>query len=302
MNEGDRFLVADVGATKVHFFLAHFEKGSANLLKDEKFFCKDFGSLEEAISLFLKNEKIDYFIAGVPGPVKNGRCRPTNLNWNIDREKISQDCKIKKVVIVNDLRLLGAGVCSLGDEDLIVLQKGEKDASKAKAIISVGTGLGEGIVFDGKVMATEGGHQDFAAFTDQEIDFVKFMRQKLDHISYERILSGEGIENVYEFITGKKDLSAKQIFSKEDDACIKTREFFLKALGREAGNLALKTLCNGGLYFSGGVLQKNPLLLQQKGFIESFLQKGRFSDLLKTVPIYLIKNDKALLIGGLKLL
>jgi glucokinase len=302
MNEGDRFLVADVGATKVHFFLALFEKGGATLLREEKFLCKDFESLEEAITRFLEKDKVNYLTAGVPGPVKNGRCKPTNLRWTIDEDQISQRCKISKVVVVNDLRLLGAGISSLKDEDLIVLQKGEKDLAKPKAIVSVGTGLGEGVVFEGKVLATEGGHEDFAAFTDQEIDFVKFMRKKLDHISYERVLSGDGIENVYEFFSGKRNKRAGEIFSSDDSLCKKTREFFLEVLGKESGNLSLKTLCNGGLYLTGGVLQKNALLLQQQGFIESFQRKGRFSDLLKTVPIYLIKTDKALLIGGLNLL
>ncbi|MCH9621122.1 MAG: Glucokinase [Chlamydiia bacterium] len=301
MNKGDRFLVADVGATKVHFFLAILEE-KARVIKEEKYLCEKYNSLEDVILEFLGDEKISYLVAGVPGPVKKGKSNLTNLSWKIDSFLIKETCKISSVVILNDLELLGHGVDSLLEEDLIVLQKGQKDSSKPKAVLSVGTGLGEGIVFNGSVIATEGGHEDFAAFSEEEISFVKFMKQKLAHISYERILSGEGIENVYEFFSGKRDLTPKEIFAKDSLFCEQTREFFLQVLGKESGNFALKTLCYGGLYLSGGVLQKNALFLQQKSFIESFCNKGRLSNLLSNIPIYLIKEDTSLLYGGLSIL
>jgi len=301
MNQGDRFLVADVGATKVQLFYAQYQGEKGNVLKTKKYFCDGFDSLEEIILDFMEGEKVQYFAAGVPGPVSEGRCRPTNLNWVIDSKSIKSRCKIDHVLIVNDLELLGHGVNLLDDVDLVVLQKGKQDKTKAKALLSVGTGLGEGIVFGNDVIATEGGHEDYAAFSNEEIDFLKFMRNKLSHVSFERVLSGEGIETVYEFFGGKRKKAA-EIFSSEEDLAQQTKNFFLNTLGKEAGNLSLKTLCKGGLYLSGGVLQKNALLLQQGTFLEAFAEKGRFKELLKTIPVFLIKNEKAIFYGGRKLL
>ena len=303
MREGDRFLVADVGATKTLLFLARYEKGGPKLEKKEEYLCKDFSSLEEIMNTFLEKEKdVNNAVIGAPGPVEKNRCSLTNLSWVIETKEVKKRCCIENVMLVNDLELLGYGISSLEDEDVVPLQKGEQKKDGVKIVLSVGTGLGEAIIVGEKVLATEGGHEDFAATSDEEIAFLQFMKTSLSHVSYERILSGEGVKNVYEFFSKKRDLDPEDIFVEQTPSCKQAVEFFLQTLGKEAGNLALKTLPHGGVYLSGGVLKKNALVLQKPEFLEGFCFKGRFSDLLKTFPVYLIKNDAPLIHGGLKAL
>ena len=167
-----------------------------------------------------------------------------------------------------------------------------------KILLSVGTGLGEAIIVGDKVLPSEGGHEDFAANTEEEIGFLCFMKQSLSHVSYERVLSGEGIKNVYEYFSKKRDLTSGEIFAKDK----RVVDFFMQTLGREAGNLALKTLSFGGVYLTGGILKKNRDFLTNLKLLEGFRSKGRVSEILHKIPIYLIKDEKALLFGGLKVL
>lgn len=303
MREGDCFLIGDVGATKTLLFLARYEKGWPKVVKKEQFLCKNFPSLEEIIEKFLEGKKnVKHAVIGVPGVVELGKSSLTNLSWIVDKKKIQKLLEIQTLILLNDLELLGYGISSLKDEDVATLQKGEQKKEGVKIVLSVGTGLGEAIVIGEKVLATEGGHEDFAATSDEEIAFLQFMKTSLSHVSYERILSGEGIKNVYEFFSKKRDLDPEDIFVEQTPSCKQAVEFFLQTLGKEAGNLALKTLPHGGVYLSGGVLKKNALVLQKPEFLEGFCSKGRFSDLLKTFPVYLIKNDAPLIHGGLKVL
>ncbi len=299
MHEGDRFLIADVGATKTLFFLAQHHVEGPILIKKKEFLAEDFFSFEEVIFHFLQGEeKVKYAVIGACGPIKNAVCKLTNLPWVLDRKKIEASCGLKKVFLINDLELEGWGVSSLIEEDLVVIQKGKQSDSKVKAILSVGTGLGEGIILEDRVIATEGGHADFAASTKTEIAFLKWMQEKMDHISFERVLSGEGIENLYEFFSKERNLTAEQIFLGEEKSCKDAVSLFLQTLGKEAGNFSLKTLCFGGIYLTGGVLRKNFLLIQRGEVTEMFKEKGRFKNLLKEVPIYLIKGDKGRYFGG----
>lgn len=302
MGKGEHFLVGDLGATKICLYLARYENEEPKLVERGKYLCHEFHSLEEVVKAFLKERKVSSFVCGVPGPVEKGKAKLTNLLWKIEEEKLSEKLKIQDVVIVNDLELVGYSISHLRESDLIVLNKGKKEEGRPSAVLSVGTGLGEVIVFEDKVLATEGGHETFAATTDEEIGFLKFMKPHYDHISYERVLSGGGIESVYEYFSGRKDVSAVEIFSDDKIGCKKTAHFFLKVLGREASNLSLKSLCRNGLYLTGGVLQKNRLFLQQQTFIEAFTQKGRLSLLLESIPVYLIKDNTSLLFGGCQIL
>jgi glucokinase len=301
MLEGDKFLIADVGGTKALLFLVKYSGGCPLELRKKRFLCADYNSLEEIIVDFLGDEKgVSCAVIGAAGAAENGRCFLTNLSWCLDEKEIEKTLQIKKVLIVNDVELLGRGISSLSKDDLIILQKGGDVKSEVKSIISVGTGLGEGIIAGRKVLPTEGGHCDLAVWTEEEISFLKWMKERHGHVSYERVLSGEGIQNVYEYFTGKRDLLPQEIFREMEDN--KTASFFLKVLGKETANLVLKSLSLGGVYLTGGVLEKNFLLLQREDFINAFLSKGRFSSLLKKVQVALIKGDKSVLFGGMEVL
>ena len=299
MDEGDRFLVADVGATKTLLFLAQHHKQGPILINKKEYLAENYFSFEEVVFQFLQGkEKVKYAVIGACGPIKNAVCKLTNLPWVLDRKKIEERCVLGKVFLINDLELEGWGLSSLNEEDVLVIQKGKQSDSNVRAILSVGTGLGEGIVLEDRVIATEGGHADFAASTKTEIAFLEWMQEKMGHVSFEMVLSGRGIENIYEFFSKERNRTAEQIFLSGEKSTKDAISFFLQTLGKEAGNFALKTLCYGGIYLSGGILKKNLLLIQRGEVIEGFKEKGRFKSMLNEIPIYLIKGDKSLYFGG----
>ncbi len=303
MEKGEKFIIADVGATKVLLFLARYENNEAVIIKQKEYSSLKYNSIEGLLSVFLEGEK-EVFLAviAIAGAVKDRKCLPTNLSWVVDADHIEKKLSFSKVVLINDIELIGHSLPLLKKEDLLTLQKGGGTASKVKTVISVGTGLGEVIVDGERVLPSEGGHTDFAPNTDEEIAFLQFMKKRYDHVSYERVLSGEGLLNVYEFFAENRDVTAEEIGRGGSVESEQTIAFFLQTLGKEAGNLALKTLSFGGVYLYGGVCQKNPLLMQREEFLQGFCDKGRFHALLKEMPIYLIKTDKAALYGGLNVL
>jgi glucokinase len=303
MEEGEKFIIADVGATKVLLFLARYETNEAVIIKQKEYSSLQYDSLENILSEFLEGEKGVYkAVIAIAGVIKDRKCLPTNLSWVVDANHIEKKFSFSKLILINDIELVGYSLSMLKKEDLLTLQKGGGAASKVKTVISVGTGLGEVIVDGDRVLPSEGGHADFASNTEEEIAFLQFMKRRHDHVSYERVLSGEGLVNVYEFFSERRDITAEEIVRGGGIESEQTLAFFLQTLGKEAGNLALKALSYGGVYLYGGVCQKNPLLLQREEFLLGFCNKGRFSGLLNEMPVYLIKTEKAALYGGLNLL
>ncbi len=303
MEEGEKFIIADVGATKVLLFLARYETNEAVIIKQKEYSSLKYDSIEGVLSVFLESEKnIFQAVIAIAGAVKDRKCLPTNLSWVVDADHIEKKFSFSRVVLINDIELIGHSLSMLKKDDLLILQKGVESASKVKTVISVGTGLGEVIVDGDKILPSEGGHTDFASNTEEEIGFLQFMKKRHDHVSYERVLSGEGLLNVYEFFSERRDITAEEIGRGESAESEQTIAFFLQTLGKEAGNLALKTLSFGGVYLYGGVCQKNSLLMQREELLQGFCDKGRFHALLKEMPIYLIKTDRAALYGGLNVL
>lgn len=294
MDLSEKVVVADVGGTKVQLYLLDLCTKNKEPVKKKKYYCKEYGSLKEILHNF-GVEKGAYLVVGAAGRVALGKCIMTNLSWIIDEEELEREFGLKKAFVVNDVELLGKGIPFLQESDLLVLQKGKKSNSKIKSVLTVGTGLGEGIIFDKEAIATEGGHCDFAATTKEEKALLEKMEEQFGHVSYERVLSGEGVESIYEFFAGEKKTAA-EVFEGKDG--LKSVIFFLQVLGKEAANLALKSLSLGGVYLSGGVLTNNFLAIQREEFLEAFLEKGRFQSLLKEVPVYLIRGDKGIVEGA----
>ena len=301
MEEGDIFLIADVGGTKALLFLVRYEKTGPKKIRKELFLCKNYTSLDEIVAEFLQDEKeVCYAVIGVAGAVTGGRCSLTNLSWHVDEKKIEELFCMKKVVLVNDVELLGSGLEGVSKSDLLILQKGKEKKGAVKSLLSVGTGLGEGVVLPDRVLPTEGGHCDFAPTSEEGIEFLSWAQERFGHVSYERVLSGAGIVSVYEFFTKKRNLSPEEIFAEEGGN--KAVSFFLNVLGNEAANLVLRSLSLGGIYLSGGVLEKNELLLQREDLLDAFYEKGRFKCLLRDVQVSLITGNSATLFGGWKML
>jgi glucokinase len=314
-------LIGDIGGTNTR--LALFEdKRPIKLIKENKFLSSHYSSLLDAIRVFLKNEseKITAASFGIAGPVKDGKCKTTNIPWEIDSGEIAKVLNIQNVYLLNDLEANAYGIECLNHSDFFTLNEGEISNGNA-CVLAAGTGLGEaGMFFDGKRLqpfACEGGHSDFAPLNDLEIDLLKFLKKKYEHVSYERILSGPGIYNLYEFLISSgleekskklenelKDESEPQILitkkaiAKEDKTCSRVIDWFCSMYGAEAGNMALKLMASKGVYIGGGIAPKIVDILQKGNFMKAYADKGRFSKLLMSMPVKIVLNDRAALIGA----
>lgn len=257
---------------------------------------------------------------GVPGPVSGGRARPTNLSWGVDAREISEEFEIPTVEVLNDLAANAYGISRLEPKDLAIVQKGAPGAVGNRCVVSPGTGLGEaGLFWDGSrhhVWACEGGHADFAPRSALEIALWEYLAKQFGHVSVERVASGLGIANIYRFLRDTdrgKELPAvaeemktsdpNRVISKFADSgacpmCVQTLEIFVGCLGAEASNMALKTMAVGGVYLGGGIPTKLLHRISGVGFLHAFNDKGRLTSLTESMPVLVILNDGAALLGA----
>ncbi len=317
-------LAGDVGGTKVHLALYGFEHGQLVHIRDERFPAQEFSGLEEIARRFLTesgNPEITAACFGVPGPVRGGRLRLTNLPWVLDSRELSADLNIAHLFLINDLEANGYGVPELTSEQIYTLNAGDPAAVGNRALVSAGTGLGEGVlVWNGKShvpMASEGGHCDFAARNELDVELLRYLMQKLGgRVSYERVVSGQGVTNIYTFLRDAKGMEEpswlRDRMETEDpnavigevgeegksELCAKTLEVFASAYGAEAGNMVLKVLATSGLYLGGGIAPKILRTMRDGAFMQAFVDKGRLSELLEHTPVHIILESRAALMGA----
>jgi glucokinase len=282
--------------------------------------------LEEILEKFLSNEKniqIETGCFGVAGAVLAGKCKTTNLPWELDEQKLADFLKAKKVKLLNDLEAAAYGMLFLNPGEKIQLNPDCKNGVPGNiAVIAAGTGLGEAMLFwDGKQYhpsASEGGHCDFAPTTNLEIDLFQWLKQHYpDHVSYERILSGPGLFNIFRFLTEtgvekptealtlrlktEPDPSAvvsQMALANTDPAAVATLNLFVSIYGKESSNLSLKCLGTGGLFIGGGIAPKILPFMKNGKFLEGFFSKGRFLGLMQSIPVQIALNPEAPLIGA----
>ena len=259
---------------------------------------------------------------GVAGPVANGRSHTTNLPWILDERDLAHTLGIQAVRLANDFHTLALGIQSVKQKDLVTLNEGVRDLKGPWAVIGAGTGLGEAIATLGasgqrEVLATEGGHTSFAPRTELEIGVLRFLSQRYDHVSWERVLSGDGLVNLAEAIahvTGLRPSEALQDTIVHDRVnapaavtaaaaageplCKHALELFCKLYGAEAGNFALKTLATGGVYVAGGIAPKILDSMTDGRFREAFFDKGRMRTLLEQIPVQVVLDTDAGLLGA----
>jgi glucokinase len=322
-------LAGDVGGTKVDLALCKFENGQLLTVHNHKFHARDFPGLVQIVEAFLDEckqtlgQSVDVLAAcfGVPGPVRHGRLKLTNLPWVLDSSQLRVDLKIEHVFLINDLEANGYGIAELTPDQILVLSKGDPAAEGNRGLIAAGTGLGEAIlVWDGHTylpMASEGGHSDFAARNEEEIGLLRYLQKTLGgRVSSERVISGIGLANVYAYCRDVKGMEEppwlKDRMRTEDpnavigelgesgasDLCVEALNIFVSAYGAEAGNLALKILAVGGMYVGGGIAPKLLKKMQDGTFMKAFTDKGRLSDLLVQTPVRLILESRAALMGA----
>lgn len=293
-------LAGDIGGTNAR--LALFDRGKL-VGEVKKFHSRDYSGLEDIIREFLKNTKVSKACFGIAGPIKRQVCKATNLPWIVDAEKISRALQIPFVHLLNDLEANAYGLKVLKKEELVVLQEGTQEKAN-QALIAAGTGLGEaGLIWDGTkhlIFACEGGHADFAPRNPLEVELYQYLVKKFDHVSYERVVSGPGMVSIYEFLvaTGREKGGAKLDPESVAKASQKTMDIFFSIYGSEAGNLALKFLAMGGVYLGGGIAAHLVHEIQKSSFVSAFSNKGRFKGLLQSIPIWIVLNDQAALLGA----
>ncbi|MBS0615228.1 MAG: glucokinase [Verrucomicrobia bacterium] len=297
-------LVGDVGGTKTH--LALFE--GMKCVREERYFSREFPSLKEIVRNFNPGP-VEKACFGVAGPVENNRCHATNLPWVID----AKDFDIKKVWLINDLVATAWGIGSLKSEELVTLNDGQPRKGH-RAILAAGTGLGiAGIFWDGKEhhpFPSEGGHVDFAPRDETEKLLWLYLKKKYGHVSYERVISGPGLEHLYWFYLesgrtheklGEEDLPViitHKAVQGESKACREIVEWFCCLYGSVAGNIALQFMASGGVYVGGGIAPKIISILKEGFFMRGFSEKGRFHDLLSSIPVHVIMNENTALLGA----
>lgn len=312
-------LAGDAGATKTELSLYEHVQGKLKPIASEKFSSCDFKNPGEMIRKFLKerSEVIDSACIGIPGPVVNGKVRPTNLPWELDEKNLSVKLNIPLFKLANDLECLATAVNVISENDLIKISPESiyADNLQNKVILAPGTGLGQaGLIYTEsgyKIVANEGGHADFAPTDETETELLIYLREKFGHVSYERIASGSGILNIYEFLKSEKKYAvsgelAGRLKSEDPAAvisdegisgrsliCEKTMDIFVSVLGAQAGNMVLNYKATGGVYLGGGIPIKIIKKLKEGGFIKSFLNKGRLRYLPEASPVYVIKNESA---------
>ena len=315
-------LAADIGGTKTLLALYQQQGFDLKCIKKQRFVSGDFKTFEVLLANFLGSEEITSVCIGVAGPVMNGVCKTTNLPWVLKASQIVQQIVTEKVILLNDLEATAWGILNLSEDDFVELNPQAVSVEEGnKAILAAGTGLGEAIVtWDGQknhVVATEGGHTDFAPNSNEEILLLQYLMKRYPgHVSYERLVSGEGLVNIYQFlksldISKINDETERQIQMRDpaavisengmnarDELCIKALSLFCRIYGAEAGNLALKCLPYGGVVLAGGIGTKILPVIKQGVFMQGFLAKGRYGKVLEKISVKVCTNQEAALLGA----
>jgi glucokinase len=314
-------LAGDVGGTNTRIaFFAPDELHRPQFA--ETFPSRDHGGLEEIVRAFVSRREIRVSVAcvGVAGPVRDGRCEATNLPWIVDSRSLAKCLALDSASVINDLEANAYGLASLGPEDFVTLNAGADGAHGNAAVVSAGTGLGEaGVYWDGKrhhPFACEGGHTNFAPTTDLEVELLRWLQKAFGHVSWERVVSGPGLLNLYRFLrdSGRAPESpalaeemkkgdpgaviSRHALAKDSDLCVQALDFFVRLYGAEAGNAALKFMASGGVFLGGGIAPRNIEKMKDGTFLSGFLDKGRMRPLLEGMPVRIILNQLAALLGA----
>ena len=314
-------LAGDIGGTNARLAYFQPQNGHLRLISERIFPSREYSELGEIVSKFLQDSDARPEIAcfGIAGPVHNGRVETSNLPWVIEQTRLSQQIHLPATLLINDLEANAWGIGALSPHDLVPLNQVPPSPGN-QAVIAPGTGLGEaGLFWNGsqhQVFASEGGHSDFAPQGDLQIELLRFLAHRYGHVSYERVLSGPGLVNVYEFLREKncvdepagfaarltqKDAAAeisRTALNDTNPIAQRALDLWVSVYGAEAGNLALKTMATGGVFLGGGISPKILPKLTGPLFMQAFLEKGRLRPLLESIPVQIITNDQAGLLGA----
>ena len=315
-------LVGDIGGTKTD--LAIYASGSNpnSPVARKQFHSADYASLQAMVTEFLGDVKMPVNRAtfDVAGPVIDKRVVTTNLPWIMDEDSLATDLNLKSVHLMNDLEAVARAIPILRESDVVTLNIGKSVPQTAIGVVAPGTGLGESfLIWDGSYYvprSSEGGHADFAPTERGQIRLLEYLLNRFGHVSAERVCSGIGIPNIYEYLRDVEHLPETPEVARlialtkdptkviidaavyphtESPLCRATIDMFVSILASEAGNLALKVLATGGIYLAGGIVLHMLSVLREPAFMRAFTNKGRFSEFMKRVPVHVITTNAALL-------
>lgn len=316
-------LTGDIGATRTRLAAFDAEGNKLNLVVEKTYRSLEYKGISEIISAFVKTEGIPVHSAcfGVAGPVRGGKSKISNLPWTIDSQELAVQLRLNSVGLINDLEAYAYGIDALESKDFVTLSEGIPDAEGNRVVISARTGLGiAGMYWDGfrhHPFPCEGGHADFAPRNHLEAELADYLRARFGHVSCERILSGPGIKNIYDFLRDSRKAKEpewlQQQMRETKDApalisqlaaegkaaiCEETMKEFVNVYGSETGNCALNFMATGGVFVGGTIASKNLKAMRDPAFMKAFLDKGRMSSLLADMPVKIVLNDDSGIIGA----
>ena len=315
-------LAGDIGGTHSRLAFFHDDNGRFIPAYESVFASREYRGLDEIVLKFVAEAKLhpDSACFGIAGPVRHGRVETSNLPWIVDSSQLARELRLDTVLLVNDLEAQAWGIKCLGETDTVALNKVKGVPVGNQAVVAAGTGLGEaGLFWDGRqhlIFASEGGHADFAPRNELESELLRYLATRFGHVSYERIISGPGLANVYLFLrdTHRGEEPAwlrEEILAGDPAAAISVAalsgksslaeqalDLMVSIYGAEAGNMALKVLATGGVFLAGGIAPKILPKLAGPLFMQAFLSKGRLQPLLESIPVRVITNDKTGLLGA----
>jgi glucokinase len=315
-------LAGDIGGTHARIATFTVDGGRVKLVSEQIYPSHEYHNLESALRAFLTTHNVTATSAcfGVAGPVRRGIALLPNLGWAVDAASLAHEIGIERAGLINDLEANAYGIGALDASDLSVINPGAADAIGNAAVISAGTGLGEaGLYWDGKSLrpfACEGGHADFAPTDPLETEMLAWLQKQYTHVSWERVLSGHGLFDIYRFLrdSGRGEEPAwlaeelknddpppvitRAALEKRAPLCEMALDLLIVLLGAEAANLALKIMATGGVYLGGGIVPRVLSKLKEPAFMRAFTNKGRMSDMLSEIPVKAILNDGAALLGA----
>ncbi|MGN6719630.1 MAG: glucokinase [Candidatus Binatia bacterium] len=316
-------LAGDIGGTKTSLALFSINGDKLRIEAEQNFLSKKYSGLSPILDEFRvrNNESIDAACFGVAGPVVDGHVKTTNLPWIIDSQALRAALKTETVYLLNDLEATAYGVFTLENEEFHALNEGTMHYSGNKALIAAGTGLGQAILYDNgrhfHALPSEGGHADFAPRNELEIELLRYLLRRFTHVSYERVLSGPGLVNIYRFLKEGRGMAeppllaerfaagddpaaviATAALAKESEICCAALDLFVSIYGAEAGNMALRFKSVRGLYVGGGIAPKILDKLKDGTFMRSFIDKGRYTEFLAAMSVQVVLNPQAGLRGA----
>lgn len=320
MTHHELALAGDLGGTNARL---RIDEGSKTLF-ERHYPSREFSSLSPIVARFLEawgKTPPSRACFAVAGPVaQDGRsAKVTNLDWVLETDQLRDSLGIERVGLVNDFAAVGHGISALGPEQLHILQRGWPDAAAPRAVLGAGTGLGQALILprgeDWEVIATEGSHADFAPQGEQQIALLGFLEQQYGHVSYDRVVSGNGLVQIYRLLAmqwctppsvdWRSPQAAAEIsrlaLAEDDRLAEASLDLFVRLYGAQAGNLALTSMARGGVYIAGGIAPKILAKLDSGLFMESFLAKGRMRDLMTRFPVQVVLEPQTGLLGAMHL-